>query len=123
MSNYIYKLEFYQSNDRPAIIVFEKSNPNEVFGRLTSNLPQANLQDNQIALKTYSENLSWWEGAINPKYFKLTHDSHFQGWICFPIYTLTPLFIKEQFEKTYNRKTDIYEAPQPLWNLVNKYVK
>lgn len=34
---------------------------------------------------------------------------------------ITPSRIEADFERTYNPRTDIYEAPEPLWTLYRAY--
>jgi len=114
-------LEFY-NNFRPCILAVSSSG--EPYGKLSVNLPDFDIEPNQFFAKTYSENSYWVEEVLKqyPHRFELVIDKGFHhNGIYFPLYQLTDLYIASEFEKTYNAKSDIYEASQPLWNLYEKY--
>jgi len=123
LSSLTIQLEFYDSNGRVALVAYQGM---ERYGKITTNLLQFrfDIEPNQFFVKTYSENASWAWPLLkaNPDLF--THvesgDRMVNG-LHFPLCQLTNKFIAEEFEKTYNTKSDIYEAPQPLWDLYAKY--
>jgi hypothetical protein len=120
--NFIYKLEFYQTSRTPCIHVFDADNPHELFGRLSLFTPAApSLQDNEFVVKNYSENQSWYAEALNRNYFYYTGKQAYLLYNTCPVYRVTPLFIKQQFEATYNPRTDIYECNDILFKLHEKY--
>jgi hypothetical protein len=120
--NFIYKLEFYQTSRTPCILVFDADNPHELFGKLSLFSPLApSLQDNEFVVKRYSENESWYLEALNLEYFQHTLKWAYLLHVDCPVYRVTPLFIKQQFEATYNPRTDIYECNDILFKLHEKY--
>ena len=123
---FTYKLDFYVEHYNPCIVVYHRDYPGEVWGKLSINVPYIGCRfvlDNEFVVKNYSENESWYEEALDPKYFQPTGQHVKLTHVTCPIYTLTPLFIKDQLELLYNPRTDIFEADTPLWSLYNKYVE
>jgi hypothetical protein len=118
-------LKFYD-NFRPCIVALTNNNPPlpEVYGKISINIPDKFLPPNQFFVKTYSENQDWARQALeaHPEWFTDTKRAAFlpHGGIA-PVYELTNRFIAEQFELTYNAKSDIYEAEEPLWELYKLY--
>lgn len=120
--NFLYKLEFYQTSRTPCILVFDAANPHELFGRLSLfSSTVSDLKDIEFVVKRYSENESWYMEALNPLFFQHTLKWAYLLQVDCPIYRLTNLFIKEQFEATYNPRTDIYECNDLLFKLHEKY--
>jgi len=121
LSSLTIRLEFYDSNGRVALVAYQGM---EQYGKITANLPNLDLEPNEFFVKTYSENASWAEPLLeqHPDLFHVQFGKGvmFNG-LYFPVYKLTNKFIAEEFEKTYNPRSDIYEAPQPLWDLYGKY--
>ena len=114
-------LKFYD-NFRPCIVASRPSG--EPYGKISINLPDKFLPANQFFAKTYSENEGWARQALDyhPEWFTDLKRSTFlpHGGIA-PVYELTNRFIEEQFELTYDSKSDIYCADEPLWNLYKLY--
>ena len=122
--NLSFRLDFYRSSRTPCIIVIDSTAPNEVFGKLSLFTPNATLNDNEFVVKNYSENQSWYDlalSAYNHKYFEYTGKRAYLPHNTCPIYRITPAFINEQFEATYNPRTDIYECNDILFKLHEKY--
>ena len=121
MNNLSIRLDFYNINNRVCLIADQGREP---YGKITANLPDFDLEPNEFFVKTYSENAGWAEPLLkqHPNLFQEQSDKGvmFNG-LYFPCYKLTNKFIAEEFEKTYNSRSDIYEAPQPLWDLYGKY--
>lgn len=115
---YTFKLEWYLNNG-PCILAYQDG---ELLGKLSSWLPDVNLSDIEFAAKLYGENRFWAKEALKSPYFIETGDVVIAGYVTFPIYELDLSFIKDQFEATYNKASDIYLAPQYLWDLYDKYV-
>lgn len=111
-------LEFY-NNFRPCLVVVKDE---EVFGKLSINVVKADLPPDEFILKTYSENVFWAQDLVDryPDWFIPTGKTYKLGYSVCPIYRLSAEYISQEFEKTYNRRTDIYEASTPLWNLYHE---
>ena len=118
--NYTILLKFYSNNARPALEVFESG---VKFGMLSTNIPVADVADNEFLAKLYSENKGW-AGLLleqHPEWFTYTKRFVRSGHVEFPIYRLTPTFISDQFDSTYNSRIDIYEADCQLFDLHKRY--
>ncbi len=114
----IIRLEFYK-NFRPCLLAMKGD---EVFGKLSTNVLSAPIPRNEFILKTYSENVFWAKDLIDkhPEWFINTNNVYKVGLSYCPIYRLSPVYVNLEFEKTYNPRTDIYEASPPLWNLYHE---
>jgi hypothetical protein len=121
LSSLSVQLEFYDSNGRVALVAYQGM---ERYGKITTNLLQFDIEPNEFFVKTYSENTGWALPLLQ-QHLDLFHCQFGKGvmynGLYFPVYNLTNKFIAEEFEKTYNAKSDVYDAPQPLWNLYEKY--
>jgi hypothetical protein len=121
MTNLTIQLNFYDNNHRVCLSAFQGM---ERYGKISVNLPQFDIEPNQFFVKTYSENASWALPLLrqHPDLFQpVVSGNRLVTVLFFPLYELTNKFIAEEFEKTYNAKSDIYDAPQPLWDLYAKY--
>lgn len=95
---------------------------NETYGKLSVNIPDGCLLDNnEFWAKIYGENEDWAYEVLRNGLFEPSNKTH-QLPYC-PVYSfrLKPEGIKQLFELTYNSKTDIYEASSTLFNLHDKY--
>lgn len=118
-----HKLEFYDSNGRIALTCHYG---NEVYGKLTVNQPETPLEDNEFIVKNYSENEGWALAYINshPELFlPTTFEVQISQWVTCPIYRVTKKFITDEFEATYNKRSDLYEAHPTLWSLYDNFVQ
>lgn len=118
--NLTIKLKFYVWPTRPALVVH---NSRERHGMLSINVPEAELADNEFVAKLYSENEKW-AGLLleqHPEWFVYTGRITKLSFIECPIYQITPTFISNQFEATYDSRTDIYNADPQLFELHKKY--
>jgi hypothetical protein len=124
---FTYKLDFYARTRTPCILVYHRDYPGELYGKLSispsTTDPHRLLRDNEFVVKVYSENESWHREALKPEFFKPTGHSIQLPYTLCPIYTITPKFIADQFDQTYNSHTDIFDAPDLLWSLYEKYVE
>lgn len=120
-TNLTIRLDFYNVNNRPCLIADQGR---EQYGKITANLLQSDIEPNEFFVKTYSENAHWALQLLK-QHPNLFHCQYGKGvmlnGLYFPLYKLTNKFIAEEFEKTYNPRSDIYDAPQPLWDLYAKY--
>lgn len=107
---------------RPCIVAYSALEP---YGKISVNLPEHNLAPNQFFAKIYSENRDWAEALLelHSNWFHPVPSCVYKNDLAFPVYEITPEFINLQFEKTYNRSTDIFEAPDHLWALHTLYCK
>src|SRR5690606_17115617 len=115
---YTFKLDHYVISGTVCILVYLDG---ELLGKLSSYVP-TRLEPNEFCAKTYSENASWAPEVLALPHFIDTGEVVITGDVTWPIYELSLEFINEQFEATYNPRTDIYEAPKFLWSLYEKYV-
>src|SRR5690606_22890543 len=115
---YTFKLDQYKVNGAVCVLAYLDG---ELLGKLSSYVP-TRLEPNEFAAKTYSENASWAPEVLALPHFIDTGEVVVASDVTWPIYKLSSEFIKEQFEATYNKSSDIYEAPQFLWSLYEKYV-
>ena len=118
-----HKLEFYDSNRRIALTCHYG---NEVYGKLTVNSPLCELADNEFIVKNYSENEGWALAYLHshPELFLPTMTSvQISQYVTCPIYRVTKKFIVDEFEATYNKHSDLYEAHPTLWSLYDNFCK
>ena len=121
LSSLTIRLEFYLYPFRPCLVAYQGQ---EQYGKISANLPDLDLEPNEFFVKTYSENAGWAEPFLvqHPDLFHCQFGKGvmFNG-LYFPVYKLTNKFIAEEFEKTYDPRSDIYNAAPPLWDLYAKY--
>jgi hypothetical protein len=121
LSSLTIRIDFYNVNNRICLVAYQGHEP---YGKISVNLPDLDLEPNEFFVKMYSENSPWVKHLLN-QHTDLFHCQSGKGvmfnGLYFPVYKLTNKFIAEEFEKTYNPRSDIYEAPQPLWDLYAKY--
>ena len=118
-----HKLQFYDSNGRIALTCHYG---NEVYGKLTANVLEAPLKDNEFIVKNYSENEGWALAYLNShtELFLPTMTSvQISPWVAAPIYCVTKKFIEDEFEATYDKRSDTYEAHPTLWSLYDNFVQ
>ena len=60
--------EKYPVNDRIAVLL-RMSGTGEPFGVLTVNIPDAKIRNDEICVKTWSENEWWYSQLLNTRYF------------------------------------------------------
>lgn len=117
------KLDFYANNNRICLSCLYKG---ELWGKISINVPEAPLNPNEFIVKDYSENEYWALPYLNshPEWF-LPKGLVIQvsQYVTCPIYRVTKEFISEQFEATYNKKSDIYDAHPTLWQLYDDFVQ
>lgn len=117
---YQFKVDQYISNQSLCITAYLDG---ELVGKLSVAIPDVLLEDLEFIAKTYSENASWAMEALKSDYFEDTGCVVYADYVTMPIYKVTPKFIEDQFEATYNKASDMYEAPQFLWDLYEKHCK
>ena len=116
-------LDFYANTNHIALIAIDPV-IQEAYGKITTHVPGVQLEDNEFIVKTYAENDPWAHDFVkeHPEWFLPTGKSAQVGpWSSCPIYRVTKLFINEQFEYSYNKRSDMYDAHEYLWSLYDKY--
>lgn len=116
--SFSFELTKYPIGDTLCILVNKN---NERFGKLSINIPAApELAPNEFWAKTYSDNADWAQQLLDlhfeksGKKYQLPYDIVYS-------YRLTPAFIKQLFEASYNSKTDIYECSSTLFALHERF--
>jgi hypothetical protein len=122
-----YKLDQYNVGKNICITAYLPDG--EPYSKLTINLPEEShhLLPGEFFAKTYSENAHWYKFALASGNFEDTGRSitkHFDTHsVHYPIWKVTESFIKPLFESTYNSRSDIYDAPQYLFDLYYEIVE
>jgi hypothetical protein len=114
----IYKFEKYsQHPDQTCIICC--TDPIEVFGKLTVCLPDSQLPyPDMFWAKDWSEN-AFWAPIVLRHIATPTTIVVRSGHVLVRAWKFKPEFIQQQFELTYNKRADIYEAKDTLFKLAN----
>lgn len=115
------KLELtrYNINQTLCVIVIRDE---ETLGKLSVNiLNTVPLEANEFWAKLWSENEFWATAVLNNGMFIPTDKVHDLGYVKSRAYKLSPDTIKQMFEMSYNRKTDIYDCSETLFNLHKLY--
>ncbi len=109
----------YNINQGLCILVIRN---NETFGKLSVNiLNTVPLEANEFWAKTWSENEFWATAMLNNGMFIPTDKVHDLGYVKARAYKLSPATIKQLFDLSYNRKTDIFDCNETLFALHEQY--
>lgn len=116
----LYRFESYEA-DRSQTCIICQTDPVEVFGKLTTCLPESKLPAPDLFwAKDWSENAYWAPIVLRhiatPSLIVVR-----SGFVLVRAWRFKPEFIKQQFELTYDKKSDIYEASEKLWELVKYF--
>lgn len=119
-----FQLEFQQyDHPRNLCIIVHKNN--EPWGKLSVNVPGAELFSNQFFAKTYSKNEGWSTELLNfrirnHQIFTLDHITVVTRYSEFPLYRITPFGIRYLIDQTYD-KNDIFQCDSVLLKLYEEF--